>query len=439
MTRFLANIFLLSVGELLIACSGSQTPPIQANTGGAMVGNGGNLSGTGGGQIATGAGGKSASGGSATGGAEAMGGSNIGLGGSVATGGATTGGKSSTGGVAATGGSSVVTGGTSASGGAATGGKSGLGGASTGATASGGKSPTGGASTGGAVPVGGSNAGIGGATSVGGTTGVCATGPGATFPAMTSYTARDGGFGPVDVTRRTGDVSLGTDTTGAANTVAIFRPAAAKYGQGGVRHPIVVWGNGHTNTVNIWAGFLGHVATYGFVVVAPEQTEVTADEMNKALDYVVKLANDPTSGDCGKIDATKLGSTGYSLGGMGAITVGSNARITSTFLFASNGNVKNIKAPWGVIGGDADTTFTFSAISTAVTGLTQPAFGASLAGIDHNGVAAQAKSQEGYIGWMRWRFMGDPAGHDMFVGPNCQICTDTAFSGVVKSSTFDSL
>jgi hypothetical protein len=223
------------------------------------------------------------------------------------------------------------------------------------------------------------------------------------------------------------------------NTVAIFRPAAAKYGQGGVRHPLIVWGNGHTNTVDIWAGFLGRVATYGFVVVAPEQTEVTADQMNQALDYVLRLANDPTSGDCGKIDATKIGSTGYSLGGMGAITVGSNARITSTFLFASNGNVKNLKAPWGVIGGDADTTFSFSAISTAVTGSTQPAFGAALAGIDHNRVAGQAKAQEAYIGWMRWRFMGDQAGHDMFVGSNCQICTDSAFSGVVKTSTFDSL
>jgi hypothetical protein len=38
-----------------------------------------------------------------------------------------------------------------------------------------------------------------------------------------------------------------------------------------------------------------------------------------------------------------------------------------------------------------------------------------------------------------WRFMGDQAGHDMFVGASCQICADSAFSGVVKSSTFDSL
>jgi hypothetical protein len=108
-------------------------------------------------------------------------------------------------------------------------------------------------------------------------------------------------------------------------------------------------------------------------------------------------------------------------------------------LFASNGNVKNLKAPWAVIGGDMDTTFNWTAISSAVTGSTQPAFGAALAGIDHNRVAGQPKGQEGYIGWMRWRFMGDQAGHDMFVGSACKICTDTTFSGVVKTPTFDSL
>jgi hypothetical protein len=184
---------------------------------------------------------------------------------------------------------------------------------------------------------------------------------------------------------------------------------------------------------------LARVATYGFVVVAPEQTQVTADHMNKAIDYVLRLANDPTSGDCGKIDTTKIGATGYSRGGGGAMSVGSNARITSTFIFASNGNAKNLKAPWGVIGGDADTIFDWPAIQSAVNGSTQPAFGAALAGVDHNRVAGNAKAQEGYIGWMRWRFMGDKAGHDMFVGASCQFCSDTAFSGVVKTPSLDSL
>jgi hypothetical protein len=226
---------------------------------------------------------------------------------------------------------------------------------------------------------------------------------------------------------------------GTANTVAIFRPAADKYGAGGVRHPVLVWGNGHTNTVDIWQGFLARVATYGFVVVAPEQTEVTPEHMNQAIDYVLGLANTPGSEDCGKIDPTKLGATGYSRGGMGAISVASDTRITSTFFFAAGGNVRNVKAPWGVIGGDMDTVFDWTQISSAVDGSTQPAFGAALAGVDHNRVAGNAKGQEAYIAWMRWRFMGDVAGHDLFVGAACRICSDAAFSGVAKTPDFDSL
>jgi len=308
------------------------------------------------------------------------------------------------------------------------------GGGTTGAagrTGAAGSSGNGGAtSTGGATGAGGAS-GSGGATGPGG--GACGTATGARFAPITDYTARDGGFGPAVVTRNTGDATLGTDR------VAVFRPAAAKYGQGGVSHPIIVWGNGSTNTVDIWQSFLSRVATYGFVVVAPEQTQVTAAQMNAAIDYVIRLANDPTGTDCGKIDTTKIGSTGYSLGGFGAISVAGNARITSTFIFASNGNVKNFQAPWAVVGGDQDTTFNWTAISTTVMGSTQPAFGAALAGIDHNRVAGQPKGQEAYIGWMRWRFMGDQAGHDMFVGSTCKICSDAAFSGVIKTPTFDSL
>ena len=342
--------------------------------------------------------------------------------------GAGTGGAAGTMGASGTTGTAGTTGSAGNAGTAGAAGTTGTAGTTGVAGTTGGAGTTGAAGRGGTTGTAGSS---GGGTGAGG--GTCGAGTSAPFPFVSDYTARDGGFGPVAATRNTGDTALGADR------VAVFRPAAAKYGQGGVRHPIIVWGNGYTNTIDIWQGFLGRLATYGFVVVAPEQTQVSAAHMNAAIDYVLRLANDPAGSDCGKIDTTKIGATGYSLGGAGAISVGSNARITSTFFFASNGNVRNLKAPWGVIGGDMDTTFNWTAISSAVTGSTQPAFGAALAGIDHNRVAGQPKAQEGMIGWMRWRFMGDPAGHDLFIGATCKICSDAAFSGVVKTASLDAL
>ena len=85
--------------------------------------------------------------------------------------------------------------------------------------ASAGRGGTGGGATAGGA---GSSAG-GGATGTGG--GTCGAGTSAAFPSVSDYTARDGGFGPVAATRNTGDTTLGTDR------VAVFRPAAAKYGR----------------------------------------------------------------------------------------------------------------------------------------------------------------------------------------------------------------
>jgi len=202
-----------------------------------------------------------------------------------------------------------------------------------------------------------------------------------------------------------------------------------------------VWGNGSTNTVDIWARFLQRVASYGFVVVAPEQDMVTTAQMNAAIDYIIRLAGDPAGIDCGKIDTTKLAATGYSLGGGGAIGVASNARITATFVFAALGtnNVRNIKAPWAGTFAEDDQFFAWSTVKPNIQSSIQPAFGAMLLGTTHNNLPGQAKSSEAYIAFLRWRFMGDAAAKQLFVGPSCQICADPAFGEVVKTPTWDSL
>jgi hypothetical protein len=402
------------VGAFSCSSGDSTTTTTRGGTGGASGGETG------------GSGGATGGSGGATGGA---GGASGGTGGS-ATGGS---GGASGGSGGATDGSGGATGGSGGAGGA-TGGSGGAGGGGTGGTA--GKGGSGGTMIDSGAPT--------DATSdvsmpPPGMCGDASTGAGAPFPPLMSYTANDGGFGPAVTTRNTGDGGLGTDPDGGANKVAIFRPAAAKYGQGGVKHPIIVWGNGSTNTVDIWQSFLQRVATYGFVVVAPEQTQVTAAHMDAAIDYVIRLASDPAGQDCGKIDTTKIGSTGYSRGGGAALSVGSNARIASTFIFAAGGNAKNVKAPWGIVAGEMDETFAWASVKTNVTGSAQPAFGAALAGGTHNSTPGNAKSREAYIGWMRWRLMGDPAGKNLFVGATCQLCSDTAFSEVVKTTTFDSL
>jgi hypothetical protein len=231
---------------------------------------------------------------------------------------------------------------------------------------------------------------------------------------------RDGGFGAAEREL----VELG-----GGDSVSLFRPADASFGQGGCQHPLLVWGNGSTNTVDIWASHLSRAASFGFIVVAPEQTQVNSGHMNAALDHVIGLSQDSSGDYYNKVDTTKLGATGYSLGGGGAMQVASNARIGATFIWDSFGNCSSLHGPMGTI-----------VASDGIGGLdlidscSHPAFGMEAAGTSHTSILGYPGgfggpgeqtpyAQESYVAWFRWHFMGDPAAEALFVGASCGFCT----------------
>jgi hypothetical protein len=191
----------------------------------------------------------------------------------------------------------------------------------------------------------------------------------------------------------------------------------------------LVWGNGSTNTVDIWAGHLSRAATFGFVVVAPEQTQVNADHMNAALDYVIGLSQDASSPYYNKVDTSKLGATGYSLGGAGAMRVASNARIGATFIWDSFGSCSALHGPFGtIVASDGIGGLDL------IDGCTEPAFGMEAAGTTHTSILSYPGgfggpggrtpyAQEGYVAWFRWHFMGDPSAQALFAGASCGFCT----------------
>ena len=106
-------------------------------------------------------------------------------------------------------------------------------------------------------------------------------------------------------------------------------------------------------------------------------------------------------------------------GGGGSIGVSADARITATFLFAALGinNTKNIKAPWAGTFAENDEFFAWSTIKPATLASPQPAFAGMITGTTHNNLPGNAKSSEAYIGFLRWRFMGDPGPKQCSWGP----------------------
>ena len=270
-------------------------------------------------------------------------------------------------------------------------------------------------------PGGGAGAsGSGGSSGLGGNSG---TGGGSGFPPVTDFAAP----GPFQTT----SAPEGPDCT-------IFRPVTL--GDGGLRHPIVVWGNGTFANPTIYAPALTHWASHGFIVAAANTSNAgTSEQMKACLDYVIAENARAGSPYQGKVEPGRVGTSGHSQGGGGSIMLGRDSRVTVTAplqpytlglghdpssqssqsgaMFLMSGSADNIAAP----GPNQEPVFDNANV---------PVFWGTLAGADHIGSATGNIS--GYRGpstaWFRLHLMGDESARPMFYGQACGLCSDGAWT-----------
>ena len=135
------------------------------------------------------------------------------------------------------------------------------------------------------------------------------------------------------------DASLPTHT--------IFRPKNIDKFKGGKSLPLIVWGNGacfdspweHVN-------FLNEIASHGFLVVAvgilPKETgeqvkeRSTSSKLRDAIDWAIVQNSDVKSNYFKKINTGKIAVAGMSCGGLQALEVAGDPRI-STLVVANSG------------------------------------------------------------------------------------------------------
>ncbi|QNA86562.1 hypothetical protein G4G27_23200 [Sphingomonas sp. So64.6b] len=122
--------------------------------------------------------------------------------------------------------------------------------------------------------------------------------------------------------------AAGCDSKG--NPCDIFYPSSL--GAGGMKHPIIVWGNGSGTTPiasTTYAYLLRHLASWGFVVIATRDgTTGLGQTMIDSANYMVARNTDAGSIFNGKLDTTKIGAMGHSQGASGAV----NAMLKSSGL-----------------------------------------------------------------------------------------------------------
>lgn len=149
-----------------------------------------------------------------------------------------------------------------------------------------------------------------------------------------ALTIRDGGTGPYKAVL-TGDTSLMTHT--------IFRPADLSVFGGQNLLPIIAYGNGGcVNSPDEVLEVLSEVASHGFLVVAigpvknavfgpPEGFSMTDSKLLlDAIDWAIAQNSKPGSIYFGKLAVDKIAVMGQSCGGLQALTVSPDPRITTT-------------------------------------------------------------------------------------------------------------
>jgi dienelactone hydrolase len=283
-----------------------------------------------------------------------------------------------------------------------------------------------------------------------------------------SITVGDGGSGPFKSVL-TGDERL--------TTHALYRPRDLSFFGPNRRLPIVAWANGGCrNSSGEFRNFLSEIASHGFLIVAigpaaysavmgseaptgTSQASQLIDGVNWALAENAREGSDFHQ----KIDIAKVAIMGQSCGGVQALDVSKDPRVTTTVIWNSavlsdilaagrgpagiSSAVMNSMAPMisrvtrerlselhapiaYFIGGPSDVAHApaaadFERINHVPVLLANRDVGHYPATYrEPNGGAFAAAA----VAWLSWQLKGDQAASRMFVGDDCGLCRDSVWT-----------
>ena len=229
--------------------------------------------------------------------------------------------------------------------------------------------------------------------------------------------------------RNPGPAKTVKEAGGEACTV--WRPATVS-----AKTPVIVWGNGRGQAPEKYETILSDLASWGFVVAAANTPNAgTGVETLACLDYLT--AENAKAGDAmmGKLDLTKVGVAGHSMGGGGALNAARDPRIKATVAvlpyitvptFAPDA-ISGQHAPLLIFSGTADTIAPPEKHQQPVfDGVKVPVLWATLNGATHMDPTTAKASEFApvMVTFFRAQLMGDKAAAAWFVGTNCLLCMD---------------
>jgi dienelactone hydrolase len=210
-------------------------------------------------------------------------------------------------------------------------------------------------------------------------------------------------------------------------------------GDNGMKHPVILWGNGTGATPSSYTGILSHLASYGFVVIAANTTMAgSGEEMIQGLDIMISENNKPESVFYNKINTSEIGATGHSQGGIGTVAAAmKDSRIVcSAPLMGTKTGIGSLKSPVLAIAGSRDTIVSPTLVKRIYSSATGTAVYAELQGSSHMTPVGISPSKEilNYVtAWFRLYLMNDDALQGVFFDSNSGINADSDWKVTSKN------
>jgi dienelactone hydrolase len=220
-------------------------------------------------------------------------------------------------------------------------------------------------------------------------------------------------------------------------TRTIYRPADLS---GDVRLPIIVWGQGGCMLAgDRYDPFQREIASHGYLIVAnnlPGRSAATTSQMlRESIGLAIGENGRAGSKYFGKLDTTKVAAMGQSCGGLEALDIGDDPRLTTVVawnsgIFPTGGlggatkeDLFELHTPtmW-VNGGPSDVAYAQAEGDFRDTRV--PSVWANL-DVGHGGTFGQARGGEfARIGvvWLDWHLKGKTANRSELVGTSCGFC-----------------
>ncbi len=225
----------------------------------------------------------------------------------------------------------------------------------------------------------------------------------------------------------------------------VFRPEDLGRFPGKDKLPVMAWGDGGCaiNSAR-YSGFFTTIASHGFLVIgsvpepgaAPRQQN--ADDLRKAIAWAEKENARDGSPLKGKVDLEHVAVMGQSCGGFLSITLGSDPRVKTIGVFNSGVQrarpesnedaLQKVHGPVLLINGAERDFLTPASLTTFELIKNVPAFYGARHGaghtatVDHPGGGEYANVASN---WLLWQFKNDKKAAAMFVGDQCELCTNS--------------